>query len=503
VAFVAAAFRTKALPMLDLRVDQHTRARAVVRARERGIVIPTLAQQIRPTTTPVAVRRQLSILGLWDVAPANLFRINWQNQATVTGGDFGAVNTLELPSALTGVPARIVAVVGRWFPTGAHKVGAAFGCLVPRLVSGGFDPSEQLAVWPSTGNFCRGGAYDSALLGCQSVAILPEGMSQERFDWLGMIAGRVVRTPGTESNVKEIFDACQAFERRPDAVVFNQFADEGNYLWHHCVTGSAMLDVIEPLVSAGHRYRGLVIATGSAGTLASGDRLKAAFPESKIVACEPVQCPTMLCNGYGSHRIEGIGDKHIPWIHNTRTTDMVIAVDDAAALALIRLFNEPAGQRYLTARGVPPACVSRLTDVGISGAANILACAKFARWYDLGPEDIVLTVFTDSIDLYRSRLRALETEFGSYRDDDAAAAYHEHVCAGSAAYVEELTERSRRRLHNLKYFTWVEQRGKSIDALNAQWHDRTHWQRIAGQREELDALIAEFNRETGVLAALS
>ena len=268
------------------------------------------------------------------------------------GGGFGGVNYLELPSSLTGVSARIIVLVGKWFPTGAHKVGAAFGCLVPRLVTGQFDPTTQKAVWPSTGNYCRGGAYDSELLGCESIAILPEGMSSERFEWLSNIAGETIKTPGSESNVKEIFDKCWELRKSgQDLMIFNQFDEFGNYLWHYDVTGHAMEEVLNQVMDSKSSYRGLVSATGSAGTIASGDYMKQLFPNSVIVASEALQCPTLMNNGFGSHRIEGIGDKHVPWIHNSRNTDMVVAIDDQAVVNLSRLFNEPTGRKYLASQG--------------------------------------------------------------------------------------------------------------------------------------------------------
>ncbi|MCB0236169.1 MAG: pyridoxal-5-phosphate-dependent protein subunit beta, partial [Anaerolineae bacterium] len=192
--------------MIDLTIHEDRLERAVRRARERHIIIPTFKQMRNPDLIPDSIKAQLSDIGLWDLNPLNLFRITWRNEPVPFGGGYGDVNYIEFPSELTGVRARIVLVVGKWFPTGAHKVGAAFGCLAPRLVTGQFDPTTQKAVWPSTGNYCRGGAYDSNLLACESIAILPEGMSQERFDWLSSVAGEVIKTPGSESNVKEIFD---------------------------------------------------------------------------------------------------------------------------------------------------------------------------------------------------------------------------------------------------------------------------------------------------------
>ncbi|RDE16294.1 MAG: pyridoxal-5-phosphate-dependent protein subunit beta, partial [Candidatus Thorarchaeota archaeon] len=326
--------------MIDLTKNDAQLKRNIQRCKERRIVIPTFGQLKDPKTIPEKVKFRLKNIGLWDVAPENLFRISWKNEPFEKGGLFTTLpNYLELPPELTGVEARIIALIGKWFPTGSHKVGATFGCLVPRLVTGQFDPTKHKAVWPSTGNFCRGGAYNATLLGCDSIAILPQGMSKERFDWLKTVAGEIITTPGSESNVKEIYDKVWELKRtRTDVFVFNQFAEFGNYLFHYDVTGHAMEELIKK-ESGNSRYRGVCLTTGSAGTIACGDYLKQAYPTSKIAAGEAVQCPTLWLNGYGAHRIEGIGDKHVPWIHNTRNTDLIIAIDDNDTLNLIRLFN--------------------------------------------------------------------------------------------------------------------------------------------------------------------
>jgi len=443
---------------------------------------------------------QLANVGLWDVNPLNLFRITWHNQPVAKGGAFGGVNFIEFPSELTGVPARIVAPIGKWFPTGAHKVGAAFGCLVPRLVTGQFDPTSQKAVWPSTGNYCRGGAYDSNLLGCESIAILPEGMSKERFEWLASVAGETIKTPGSESNVKEIFDKCWELRQSgQDLSIFNQFEEFGNYLWHYEVTGRAMAEVLESIMGPNDRLAGSVYTTGSAGTIASGDYLKDRFPGSKIAASEALQCPTLLQNGFGAHRIEGIGDKHVPWIHNVKNTDMVMAIDDETPMSLIRLFNEPAGKKYLAKQGLSEAFIDGLNQLGISGAANMVSAIKFARYYELGENDVVMTVLTDSMEMYGSRLQELTEERGEFTDTDAAVAYHQHLMGLSTDYVQELTYVERKRVHNLKYYTWVEQQGKTYDEIQAQWYDDNYWAGIHGHVDELDALIDEFNGKVGLL----
>jgi cysteine synthase len=456
-----------------------------------------------PSLIPDGVKKRLAEIGLWDITSLNLFRITWKNEPKEQGGGFNGVNYVELPSSLTGVPARIIALVGKWFPTGSHKVGATFGCLVPRLVTGQFDPTYQKAVWPSTGNYCRGGAYDASLLACESIAILPEEMSQERFEWLSKVAGEVIATPGCESNVKEIFDKTwELRETREDVVVFNQFDEFGNHLWHYDVTGHAMEEVLKRELGARDQYRGVVLTTGSAGTIGCGDYMKEIFPTSKVAASEALQCPTLLLNGYGGHRIEGIGDKHVPWIHNVKNTDMVMAIDDEACMSLTRLFNEPAGREYLIDQGVPEALVSNLDLLGISSIANVLSSIKFAKWYELGEEDVVLTVFTDSMELYQSRLRELHEEHGEYTETDAAADYHQYLQGCTVDYVFELDYWERKRIHNLKYFTWIEQQGKELENLNAQWYERDYWDSIHDQVDEIDERIRQFNEMTGLLEDL-
>jgi cysteine synthase len=489
--------------MIDLTTDERQLERTVQRARERNIIIPTFEQMKDPSLIPAGVKRRLADIGLWDITSPNLFRITWKNEPVEQGGGFNGVNYVELPPSLTGVPARIIALVGKWFPTGSHKVGATFGCLVPRLVTGQFDPTYQKAVWPSTGNYCRGGAYDASLLACESIAILPEEMSQERFDWLSKVAGEVIATPGCESNVKEIFDKTwELRETREDVVVFNQFDEFGNHLWHYEVTGHAMEEVLEREMRAEDVYQGVVLTSGSSGTLGCGDYMKELFPTSKVAASEALQCPTLLLNGYGGHRIEGIGDKHVPWIHNLRNTDMVMGIDDEACVSLARLFNEPAGRAYLIGQDVPEALVAKLDLLGISSIANVLSSIKFAKWYELEGQDVVLTVFTDSMELYQSRLKELHDEHGEYSEMDAAADYERYLLGTTVDYVEELGYWDRRRIHNLKYFTWIEQQGKDVENLNAQWYDRHYWDSIHNQVDEIDALIEAFNEKTGLLQEL-
>ena len=490
--------------MIDLTINEKRLERAVRRARERKILIPTFREQISPDRVPDKIKEKLRGIGLWDINPLNLFRINWKNEPVASGGLFGKVNYIEFPQALTGVEARILALVGKWFPTGSHKVGATFGCLVPKLVTGQFDPTSEKAAWPSTGNFCRGGAYNATLLGCESIAILPEGMSRERFTWLATVAGEVIATPGCESNVKEIFDQCWELRRtRGNVVIFNQFEEYGNHLWHYQVTGKAVEEILSAEMVGGCRLAGFVSQSGSAGTLGAGDYLKERFPGMKIVASEALQCPTLLLNGYGDHRIEGIGDKHVPWIHNVRNTDVVTAIDDNACLSLVRLFNEPEGKSYLLKRGIPESFIQKLAWLGISGIGNLLTAIKLAKYFELEKRDIVVTVLTDSMELYGTRMEEMRADRGPYTQMDAAAHYHRYLMGESTDHMLELRQPDRKRVHNLKYFTWIEQQQKSISELNAQWEDYPDfWDRIHQQAEEIDRLIVAFNERTCVLKEL-
>lgn len=485
---------------INLTINYAQIENTIQRVRERNIIIPTFAQQKDPSLIPAKIKEELQNIGLWDLHPRNLFRITWHNEAREMGGQFGGLNYLEFPSSLTGVNARIIALVGKWFPTGAHKVGAAFGCLVPPLITGQFDPTTQKAVWPSTGNYCRGGVYDSALLACESIAILPEGMSRERFEWLKGIASEVIATPGSESNVKEIFDKCWELRRSGQSLmIFNQFEEFGNYLWHYDITGHALEELVRAVAGPRDTYQGFVSATGSAGTIASGDYMKQAFPGSKIIASEALQCPTLLINGFGAHRIEGIGDKHVPWIHNSRNTDFVTAIDDNSVVNLARLFNEPVGQEYLVDQGVPENIVENLDLLGFSSISNLLSSIKFAKYNELGKNDIILTVLTDSMELYQSRIKEMHTEMGQYTEQDAARDDGRWLKGQDIDYMEELTYYGKKRIHNLKYFTWVEQQGRTYEEILAQWNDPDYWLEVQQQVPHIDALINEFNAKVGLI----
>ncbi|MDJ0748179.1 MAG: pyridoxal-phosphate dependent enzyme [Woeseiaceae bacterium] len=478
-------------------INQAVLDKSKARASELGIELPTFAQMKDPSLIPDHIARRLKDVGLWDVDPANLFRITWKNEPVEHGGGFNDGNWIEFPREITGVDATIVGIVGNWFPTGAHKVGAAYGCLVPRLVTGNFDPESQKAVWPSTGNYCRGGAYDCALLACPAIAILPEGMSRERFDWLQAIGtDEVIATPGTESNVKEIYDKCHELvrERGDDVVVFNQFAEFGNAIWHYHVTGSVIDEIFTANFGEGRRLSGFVSATGSAGTIAAGDFLRTRHPDLRVVATEALQCPTLLQFGFGEHRIEGIGDKHIPWIHNVRNTDFVVAVDDEQMMQLMRMFNEKAGHDCLRREGVDQDLLASLPLLGLSSLCNLVAAVKTARYYDMGARDVIFVPLTDAMDLYESRMHEIRESEGEYTAQLADRHYGRYLQGITPDYVRELNYADRKALHNFKYFTWVEQQGKSSDELRQLW-DTDFWSQVFSTDvvDEWDRLIEAFN----------
>lgn len=482
-------------------------ARTVEHLGGAGVALPTFAQLAAPELAPAGTREALAAISPDDPHPLNLFRVHWHNAADRVGSA-DVPEHLVLPRELTGVDARIVVALGDRFPLiGAHKVLAAYGCLAPRLVTGRFDPTHQRAVWPSTGNYCRGGVAISRVLGCRGAAVLPEGMSRERFDWLAdWVAdpGDVIRTPGTESNVKEIYDACRELADDPANVILNQFSEFGNYLVHYLATGAALAQIVEHMRSEHPRLepRAFVAATGSAGTIAAGDYLKERYG-SLIVAAEALECPTLLYNGFGEHNIQGIGDKHVPLIHNVLNTDLVLAVSDRATDRLGVLLGTDAGREHLRRRGVPEVVLAGLPSLGLSSICNVLGAIKTAKYYGLGPDDVVVTVATDGAAMYDSeRQLALARHFPAGFDEcGAAEVFGEHLLGAATDHLLELGRVERERIFNLGYFTWVEQQGVSLDDFQAR-RDPAFWSGLRDAVHVWDELIDEFNARTGVLESL-
>ncbi len=487
-------------------VDGDSYGRSVERFRTQGIALPTFAQLADPARIPDRIAADLVGVDRDAADPLNLFRVHWYND--LHGGRVDLPEHVVLPKELTGVEAPVIVAFGNRFPMiGAHKVLAAYSCLVPRVVTGQFDPTRHRAIWPSTGNYARGGVAISRLMGSRGVAVLPENMSRERFEWLDRwIADPddVIRTVGSESNVKEIYDACNELSRDPGNFILNQFTEFANHVGHHEVTGRALEHLY--LHHRGERpdlrLAAFVAASGSSGTLAAGERLKSDHG-ARIVAVEALECPTMLYNGFGEHNIQGIGDKHIPLIHNVTNTDVVVAVSDRACDELGVVFNTDAGRDHLAdAHGVDRAVVDQLGHFGLSSICNVLASIKTARVLDLGPEDAIVTVATDGAEMYVSEREAMAAGryVGGFGPGEAAEAVAEHLAGADGSHVEVLDETGRDRIFNLGYFTWVEQQGVELEDFEAR-RDQSFWRGLHDLAPVWDAMIDEFNARTGVLSS--
>lgn len=479
-------------------VDADALGRSVERFAELGIRLPRFAELSQPETIADPIREELRAVDPLAPDPRNLFRIHWHNSSA---SDQAAIpEHVVLPPTFTGVDAPVVVVLGNRFPMiRTHKVLAAYACLAPRVVTGRFDPSRHRAIWPSTGNYARGGVAISRIMGCRGAAVLPAGMSRERFDWLDSWVADphdIVRTPGSESNVKEIYDACARLALEPGNFILNQFREFANHLVHYEVTGRALERTVEHLRDREPRLRmrAFVSASGSAGTLGAGDRLKERYG-SRTVAVEALECPTLLYNGFGEHNIQGIGDKHVPLIHNVMNTDVVVGVSDRATDELSLCFDEPDGVDHLVRRqGVPLPIAAALPSFGLSSICNVVAAIKTAKALRYGPDDLIVTVATDGADMYGSeRDRVRKERFADgFGPVEAAAVVGQHLLGAAPDHVVELDDIGRNRIFNLGYFTWVEQQGVSIEAFEAR-RDQSFWSALRGHLARWDALIDDVN----------
>ena len=455
----------------------------------RLVTGPTFEEMLHPHKIAPAVRQQAFRAMREDpLDPINLYNITWRDPQ-------GRVTYDVLSPSFTGVDAPIVVLYAKDLPTGSHKVGATYSVLIEKELTGEVDPAKHTLVWPSTGNYGIGGAWVGCRMNFDSVVILPQGMSQERFDIIGRYGARLVKTPGSESNVKEIYDKCKELRAAdPQRVrILNQFEVFGNYRFHYYVTGNTIVELAAELEQRGigrGRIAAFVSAMGSAGTIAAGDRLKQVWPEHLIVGLEPVQCPTLYWNGYGTHDIQGIGDKHATWIHNVLNMDALMCIDDIESKMGLQLVTEPAGWKAMIDRyGVPEESVRRMSAyLGISGVCNILGAIKTAKHYGLGPQDVIVTIATDAIDRYHSVMQQLTAAYGPMDETEAAVRLVSIFHRQKTDWIQEGTREARRRWHNLKYYTWVEQQGKTVEELEAQ-RDPSFWLAEQGKVREVDRLL--------------
>jgi cysteine synthase len=438
---------------------------------------PGFAELRDPSLVDPRIRERARLARQQPLSPDNLWNLSWKAD--------GSIPHLVLPEALTGVAAPIVVLSGRGFPTGSHKVGPAYSILLEKQLAGECDPAEHTLVFPSTGNYGIGGAWVGPRMGYRSLVVLPQEMSAERFEKIRGYGAEVVVTPGSESNVKEIYDEVKRLRVDPRKRILNQFEEFGNYRFHFHCTGSAAIELVGRL---GLDLAAFVSAPGSAGTLAAGERVKQSFPGAATVAVEPIQCPTLYEVGFGAHRIEGVGDKHVTWIHNVHATDLLVCVDDQECLEGLQLLQE--GGETLRDAGIDASLVECLEgSFGVSGVCNVLGAIKAARHYGFGPGQALVTLATDGFDRYESVLRRLDRECGPMTPEVARrrlAILHRQ----KGDYVLEATARVRNRWHNQKYFTWVEQQGKSVAELQAQT-DPAFWERERARADEIDRALAE------------
>ena len=465
--------------------------------KKKGVILPTVSELCNPHSINEDVKIKLKTVDKDAMDPLNLFRVHWFNNRDHS--NFSKVpEHIVLPSEFTGVEAKIIVNIGRLFPLiTAHKVLAAYGCLLPRILNGTFDYENHKAVWPSTGNYCRGGVAISRILGLKSVAILPEGMSKERFAWLEKWVedkNDIIKTTGTESNVKEIYDACNELAKDPNNEIINQFSEYYNYAIHRAVTGPSLERSFKKVKGDSNlKARFYVSASGSSGTLAAGDYLKERLL-SKIAVVEATECPTLLYGGYGEHNIQGIGDKHVPLIHNVMNTDFVVGISDQATNYLNLIFNTEIGQKYLIEKkGLEDKLVKSFPEFGFSSIANILASIKLAKYMNLSSDDAILTVATDGADLYSTELEKIKKDFvGSFDTTACAELYGQYFQGATTDHMLELSQRDKERIFNLGYYTWVEQQGIDLSHFEAR-RNQAFWDQHLQNMLDLDEEIDKFN----------
>ena len=456
---------------------------------------PLFEEMLHPDKIDPAIRaRALKAKIENPLDPINLFNITWRDSEN-------RVNHIVLPKELTGVDANIVVLFGKDYPSGSHKVGAAYSVLLEKVLFGEVDPAVHTLVWPSTGNYGIGGAWVGGRMGCKSIVVLPEGMSRERFEKIKSYGASIIGTPGTESNVKEIYDETHRLAKEPNTRILNQFEQMGNYRYHYHVTGNTIVELLAELQGKGignGKAAAFVWAMGSGGTNAAADRLKQVYPGCKHVALEPIQCPTLYNNGYGSHEIQGIGDKHVTWIHNVGNTDALMCIDDMSCLRGLQLLSEPVGRETLVRRyGADEELVERMAAIfGISGVCHILGSIKTAKHYGLGKDDVIVTAATDGFDRYPSEMDKLRAREGALDEARAVGRIEGIFHAQKTDWVQDGTRLNHERWHNLKYYTWVEQQGKTVQELDAQ-RDPAWWEAHQRRVAEIDAKLVEWRRSVG------
>jgi cysteine synthase A len=452
---------------------------------EKPIVAgPTYAEMRNPLLLAQSLRDAANAARSDELDPLNLFNINW----TKTGDE---PDTIVLPTELTGVQANIILLSGRNFPSGSMKVGPAYVTLAEHEAQDGLRPGDKTVIGPSTGNFGIGTAYIGMLKQYSTIVVMPDNMSQERYERIRGYEGALDLTPGTESDVILTLERThREYVARPDEyVVLAQFELLPNYRFHRHVTGAAVVEAVRNLGNG--RVAAFVSAPGSAGTLAAGDYVKSIWRDSKIVALEPRECPTLYDGGQGQHRIEGIGDKMVTLIHNVFNTDLLMLIHDEDTVRGMEVVQ--AGTQVLVDRlGVPDDAAAFLQGkFGPSCICNIIGAIKTAKHLGLGPDDNVVTIATDSYDRYPSVSELLYERNGGRPTDNQLETWAKSVFLGAS--LGEIIDLNRghqhQRLQQMKESLWT-QFG----------YDAAYIRKMAGQEfwdgeyakiQEIDPLIEE------------
>lgn len=366
---------------------------------------PTYDEMLHPSTIDPKIREKALHAKADELDPINLFNITWKNEKN-------EVNKIVLPKALTGVDANIVVLLGKYFPSGSHKVGPAYATLIEGCVDKDIIPGKHTILGPSTGNFGIGVSYICNLMKYDSIVIMPDNMSKERYDRIQRYGAKLDLTPGTESDVILTLERTYELKKNPNYRSLAQFELLPNYRFHRHVTGNSAIEAVKGIGNG--RIACFASAPGSAGTLAAGDQIKSVFPEAKIAALEPYECSTLTNGGRGQHRIEGIGDKMCTLIHNVLTTDFIALIKDEDSVRGLKIIHD--APQILIEHGMTPKAAEDLKDLfGVSTICNIIGAIKMAKYLRLSEGDNVVTVATDGFDRYNSVIedlnhRVLETE---------------------------------------------------------------------------------------------
>ena len=359
---------------------------------------PTYEEMLHPETLDPKIRKEALKQKDNELDPINLFNITWKNESN-------RVNKIVLPKSLTGIDANIIVLLGKYFPSGSHKVGPAYSTLIEGCVDRDIIPGKHTILGPSTGNFGIGVSYICNLMKYDSIVIMPDNMSKERYERISRYGAKLDLTPGTESDVILTLERTYELKKNPDYKALAQFELFPNYRFHRHVTGHSAIEAVQGIGNG--RIACFTAAPGSAGTLAAGDQIKKIFPEAKVAALEPYECSTLMDGGRGQHRIEGIGDKMCTLIHNVLTTDFIALIKDEDSVRGLKVIQD--GHHVLTENGVSEKEISDMKDCfGVSGICNIIGAIKMAKYLKLGPDDNVVTVATDGFDRYDSVLEDLE-----------------------------------------------------------------------------------------------